>query len=125
MGDSNKIKEILISNGIKKSTIIDETEYITFKHKKITYVVQYELNDEYIYGLDEFDNGALSQDYLKDNYTEYGTIGDFEDYVYHITKGQAFDKLYKITEMLFKLEDDADENDIDFESIVNHMFYNG
>lgn len=121
----DKLYDILIETGISKRSIEKGIETIHFTHRKITYSVQIDGDTDLIYGPFEFKNDAIDGDYLIDNYTEYGDVVDFEDWVYDVVNGNRFDKLYSITEKLLKLEEDAENDDIDFSQLVNHMFYYG
>jgi hypothetical protein len=117
-----QLTDILIECGINKNKIHSLSDtLIEFGYKKITHTVEID-GEELIWGPDEFDNGALNSDYLHDNFTEYGGISEFEDYISSIVTNGTFNELYSLTEKLYKLEIWAEENEIDFESIVTHMF---
>jgi hypothetical protein len=119
----DRLYDILIETGVSKKNIEKGIETIHFTHKKITYSVQLDGDNHLIYGPFEFKNGAIDGDYLIDNYTEYGDNVEFEDWVYDVVNQDRFDTIYRMTEKLLKLEEDADDNDIDFPKLVNHMFY--
>lgn len=123
----NSIYEVLIGHNINKKNIRKFENRIDFFYKKIIYSVQIESTDELMYGPTEFENNAIDSDFLHDNYTEYGDLTWFDDYVYQIVKGDMFSDLYKITDALIKLEKRAElstEVSINFNKLVNHMFIN-
>lgn len=123
----NSIYELLISYNINKKNISKFENRIDFFYKKIIYSVQIEGSDEFMYGPSEFENNAIDSDFLHNNYTEYGDLSWFDDYVYQIVNADMFSDLYKITDALIKLEEKAElstEVIIDFNKLVNHMFLN-
>lgn len=120
----DKLYNILIEAGINKKNIEKEEDLILFIHKKIKYSVQIDGENDFGYGPTEFENQALTSDYLHDRYSEYGELVDFEDFVFGVVNNNIYGDLYRITEKLLKLEDEVKYLDIDFEGIVNHMFPN-
>jgi hypothetical protein len=120
----DKLYDILIEVGINKKTIEKKVNLILFTHKKIMYFVQIEGDDEFNYGPSEFENGALDSDYLEERYGDYGSIVDFEDFAYSVVNDNLYTKLYSITDKLLKIEEEAENCDVDFEALVNHMFPN-
>lgn len=125
---ANRVYEILGNHNINKKNIKRVDNRIDFFYKKIIYSVQIESFDELSYGPSEFTNNAVSTDLLHDNYTEYGDLSWFDDYVYQIVYANIFDNLYKITDALIKLEEKAassTEVEINFSKLINHMFIDG
>lgn len=123
----NSVYEVLISYNVNKKNISKFENRIDFFYKKITYSVQVNGIDEFIYGPSEFENNAIDSDFLHNNYTEYGDLSWFDDYVYQIIHADMFGDLYKITDALIKLEERAElstEVIINFNKLVNHMFLN-
>ncbi len=133
----DKLYEILTTKGISKKSIRKVStlsEYIEgdttydkleFVHKKVTYSVQIKgfETGEIQFGPDSFDNHALTTDYLHDNYTEYGVIEDFEEYVDNILYENPMGELYKITEKLLQIEEVLEtELRIDVPTILKDMF---
>jgi hypothetical protein len=113
--------EILINEGINKKDIQNDGNVVWFAYKKIKYFVQIE-GDGLLYGPNGFKNEAVSSDYLHENYEEYGTINDFSEFVYDVVRGDRFGELYKITELLQKIEFEIEDTSIDFGKLITHMF---
>lgn len=120
----DKLYNILVEAGINKKNIEKEDDLIFFTHKKIRYSVQIEGEDDFAYGPTEFENQALTSDYLHERYSECGNLVDFEDFIYSVLNDNPYTDLYRITDKLLKIEEEAENYDIDFEGIVNHMFPN-
>jgi hypothetical protein len=121
----NKIYEVLIGHGVNKKNISKFENRIDFFYKKIIYSVQIEGDDELMYGPIEFENNAIDTIFLHKNYSEYGDLSWFDDYVFQIVHANMFSELYKITDALIKLEERSERSTeviIKFNKLVDHMF---
>lgn len=122
----NTLYDILIQAGIKQLQISSQIA-MEFSFKNITYWVQLDVDGTLTYGPIEFANSAVTSEFLRDSFQEFGSTVDFEDFVYGVVGDNLYGELYRITEKLLKIEDETNTLPIsvDFEKLVNDMFNYG
>lgn len=90
----------------------------TIKRKGITYQIDKEDDDNYIFYITQV--GDVTDEYLLDRWLEYHDRDSIEDIEYYINNGE-FDYILKIIKDIEKLKNKWDEYPEDFEQIFKHI----
>lgn len=90
----------------------------TIKRKGITYQIDKEAEDDYIFYLTEVKN--ITDEALLNRWLEYQTKDQIEDTISYIEDGH-FDYIAKIIMDIEKLKDKWSEHPEDFEAIVKYI----
>ena len=90
----------------------------TIKRKGITYQIDKEDDDNYIFYITQV--GDITDEHLLDRWTEYHNRDSIEDTEQYINDGY-FDYILKIIKDIEKLKNKWDEYPEDFEQIFKHI----